>query len=137
MKKQIFALMATVIFLTSCSKDNGLGGSVGVDLGGVQIVLSWGNTGASGYYYGNTPRYSDIFVGYIAARPTDPNRIPICTQAGVPFCTASCTSFQWQEANYFFNVAQNVTYPPFRPVLIKRVRNTMTTAGDDFYIIGY
>lgn len=134
----IIALIVVTIFsLPSCSKDNGLGGTVGVDIGGVQIVLSWGNTNTTGYYYGNLPQYSNVFVGYIAARPMDPNNIPICTSGGVAFCTASCTSFQWQEANYFFTVAQSVTYPPIRPVLVKRVRNTITTAGDEFYIIGY
>ncbi|MEK7585616.1 MAG: hypothetical protein AAB477_00020 [Patescibacteria group bacterium] len=126
------------LFSTSCNKNNTIGGGVGLQLGPVSIVLTWGNTGQSGYYYGGLPSYgTDYFIGYISARPLDPNNIPITTANGVPFCTASCTQAQWQDANHFFSLAQSATYPPRRPVLIRIQWNTMTLAPNAYYLVAF
>jgi len=139
MKKILTITAAITLFLTSCTKgDLELSGSVGVQIGPVEVVLSWGGTGLSGTYYGGLPSYgTEYFVGYIGAKPIDGNNIPILTKNGLFICTASCTATYWQDANEFYNIARSVTYPPLRPVLIRVQWNTMTNAPHDFYIVGY
>lgn len=140
--KKILTITAVIalFFSTSCTKGD-LDVSVSGEIQIGPVLLSWGGTGQSGNYYGGVPQYSvygtDYFVGYIGARPTDGNNISILTKNGLFMCIASCTATYWQDANEFYNIARSVTYPPLRPVLIKRVRNTMTNAPDDFYLVGY
>ena len=132
------AIASAILCLSSCNKQNGVGGSVGVQVGPALITLTWGNAGASGYYYPNGfPNGVTEFIGYIDSKPTDINSIPIVNALGLPLCTAQLSSAQWQQANNFLVAAQSVTYPPRRPVKIKWVRNTFTNGGDDFYIIAY
>lgn len=142
MKNLFFAAIAALM-LTSCSKqevkdamDNV---SVQVQIG--PVLLSWGGTGAYGMYYGIVPSYQqygvDDFVGYVISKPTDQNRIPIYTANGVFMCTASCSSMWWPQANNFWLTSQSATYQNKRPVWIHRVRNTLTNAPDEFYVIGY
>lgn len=141
--KKLLPIIAVIISLTSCSKQDvkDIVDNVSVQVQIGPVLLSWGGTGAYGMYYGMVPSYQqygvDDFIGFIAARPTDPNRITICTSTGVPICTASCSQIWWPQANNFWLVAQSATYPPLRPVSIHRVRNTLTTNPDEFYLNGY
>lgn len=141
--KRIILILAVATSFVSCSKEDvqGVLNNTAVQIQIGPVLLSWGNTGAYGMYYGMVPSYQqygvDDFVGYIVSRPTDPNRIPIYTANGVFMCNASCSSMWWPQANNFWLTSQSATYQNKRPVWIHRVRNTLTTAPDEFYIIGY
>lgn len=141
--KKLLSIITVIIFLTSCSKEDvkDVMDNVSVQVQIGPVLLSWGGTGAYGMYYGTVPSYQqygvDDFVGYIISKPTDQNHIPIYTASGVFMCTASCSSMWWPQANNFWLTSQSATYQNRRPVWIHRVRNTLTTNPDEFYITGY
>ena len=93
MKKILTLAIVTVLFFsTSCTKGD-LDVSVSGEIQIGPVLLSWGNTGTYGNYYGGLPGYGvDYFIGFIGAKPTDGNNISILTSTGAPLCVASCTA---------------------------------------------
>ncbi len=142
MKKTTLAMIIMgflMMLISSCTKENGPQVGISTDpYGGIIVQLNWGG---SGYYYPNYPNgypsSVSSFIGYITSKPSDPTRITICNKYGTPICIASCISAQWQSANQFFALAQSLNYPPYIAVKILVQKNTMTYAGDEFFVAGY
>ncbi len=106
----IILIIVSMFSLSSCSKEVGVDGSVGIGIGPVYVELSFGSGQGAYYGYGNVPQNVYTSVVYIVSKPLDQTAIPVFDKNGRQMGIVSCTGGNWQYYNDFFSFLRDWNY---------------------------